>query len=289
MKKSLLLVLSCVVLLASCDMAKRSDLQKQNDELALQLSQQDKELDEFLGVFNDIQEGFKQINLAEDRVDLQRGSLSEKGASVGERIKEDMGFIAKTMEGNKAKIKELEALLAKSNTNSTNVTRTLQLLKKELEEKTNRIGELQAELAAKNIRIQELDAAVSNLAADVESLAEANDAKAEAVEEQDRALNTAWFVFGTKNELKDQNILTGGGLFKSADLLKEDFNRDYFTEIDIRTTKTFEFYSKSVKVLSTHPEGSYTLDKNSKGEYALTVVNAKDFWSVTKYLVVQVK
>lgn len=289
MKKSLLLVLSCVVLLASCDFGKSSDLKKQNDELALLLSQKDKELDEFLGVFNEIQEGFKQINLAEDRVDLQRGSMSEQGATVRERIKDDMGFIAKTMEDNKAKIAELEKLLAKSKNSSANVSRTLTLLKQELEEKTNRIGELQAELAAKNIRIQELDAAVSNLAADVESLAEANDAKAEAVEEQDRLLNTAWFVFGTKAELKDQKILSGGSLLKSGELMKGEFNRDYFTEIDIRTTKTFEFYSKKVKVLTSHPEGSYTLDKNSKGEYSLTVTNAKDFWSVSKYLVVQVR
>ena len=49
--------------------------------------------------------------------------------------------------------------------------------------------------------------------------------------DQDKEINTAWFVYGTKTELKDQGIL------KSGDVLKQgDFNRDYFTKIDIRQT-----------------------------------------------------
>ena len=34
------------------------------------------ELDEMMGTFNDISEGFCQINAAESRVDLQRGAVS---------------------------------------------------------------------------------------------------------------------------------------------------------------------------------------------------------------------
>lgn len=71
--------------------------------------------------------------------------------------------------------------------------------------------------------------------------------------------------------------------------MTEDFNKDYFTEIDIRTTKTIELYSKSAKILTSHPDGSYTLEKNSKGEYVLSITNAKYFWSLSKYLVIQVK
>lgn len=290
MKKGLLIILSCVVGLSACDFGGKSKVQAEKDSLALVLSQKEDELNEFWGVFNEIQEGFRQINIAENRVDLQRGSIMEQGATAREKIKEDMEFIAKTMNDNKAQIAKLEALLKNNKNASANLSKTLESLKAELAEKTNRISELQSELAAKNIRIQELDAAVSNLAADVESLAAANDAKAEAVEEQDRIINTGWFVFGTKSELKDQKILKGGNLFKSAEVLSDaDFNKDYFTEIDIRTTKNINLYSKSAKLLTSHPEGSYTLEKNSKGEYVLNITNAKTFWSLSKYLVILVK
>lgn len=290
MKKYLTLALVSILLFSACDFGKKSKLKAENEALQTEMAQKDKELEEFWATFNEIQEGFNQINLAEDRVDLQRGTISEGGADARAKIKADLAFISKTMEENRDQIKKLETLLKQSKSSSAQINRTLQNLKKELAEKTNRITELQAELASKNIRIQELDAAVSNLTADVEVLAEANDAKAATVEEQDRLLNRAWFVFGTKSELKEQKIISGGGWFKSREVLADtDYNKDYFSEIDIRTTKVIELFSKSAKLLTTHPENSYTLDKNSKGEYVLTITNVKDFWSVTRYLVILVK
>ena len=117
-----------------------------------------------------------------------------------------------------------------------------------------------------------------------------NEAKAKTVAEQDKALNTAWFVFGTKKELKDQNILTNTGLFQKKQVLKDsDINKDYFTQVDIRTTKEIKLYSKSADVLTTHPAGSYALEKDDKDQLVLKITNPKDFWSVSRYLVIQVK
>ena len=77
-------------------------------------------------------------------------------------------------------------------------------LNKELLAKTQQIETLQLELASKNIRIAELDDAVAGLSQNVKDLVAENEAKAATVASQDKALNTAWFVFGTKSELKDQ-------------------------------------------------------------------------------------
>ena len=64
--------------------------------------------------------------------------------------------------------------------------------------KTQRIEELQAELASKNIRIQELDAAVTGLSSEKEELTAENEAKAKTVAEQDKALNTAWLCLAQR-------------------------------------------------------------------------------------------
>ncbi|KAA6306355.1 Chromosome partition protein Smc, partial [termite gut metagenome] len=130
-------------------------------------------------------------------------------------------------------------MLNKSRSNVGELKKAVEALTEELAEKTRRIEELQAELASKNIRIQELDAAVTALMADKESLAVDNEIKSKVVANQDKALNTAWFVFGTKPELREQKILQKGDVLKSA-----DFNKDYFTEIDIRTQKEIKLYSK---------------------------------------------
>lgn len=85
-------------------------------------------------------------------------------------------------------------------------------------------------------------------------------------------------------------ILSGSGLFKKGSVLKDgDVNKDYFTQVDIRTTKEIKLYSKDADILTTHPTGSYTLEKDDKDQLTLKITNPKEFWSVSKYLVIQVK
>ena len=284
--KKLAVLIVCAAMLASCDGFKggSKDLKAENDSLLIELSQRNAELDEMMGTFNEIQEGFRQINDAESRVDLQRGTITENSASAKQQIASDIEFITKQMEENKAQIAKLQAMLKSSKNNSAQLKKAVESLTQELVTKQQRIEELQAELASKNIRIQELDAAVSGLSADKESLAAENEAKARTVAEQDKAINAVWFVFGTKSELKSQKILQSGDVLKNA-----DFNKDYFTQIDIRTTKEIKLYSKRAELLTTHPAGSYELVKDDKGQLTLKITNPKEFWSVSKYLVIQVK
>lgn len=291
--KKLAVLIVCAAVMASCDSfsgGSKDQLKAENDSLLMELTQRNAELDEMMGTFNDISEGFRQINAAESRVDLQRGAVAEGSLNAKQQIASDIEFIRKQMEENKEQIAKLQAMLKNSKTNSSSLKKAVESLTQELNAKTQRIEELQAELASKNIRIQELDAAVTDLNAVKSELTAENEAKAKTVAEQDKALNTAWFVFGTKKELKDQKILSGSGLFKKGSVLKDgDINKDYFTQIDIRTTKEIKLYSKDADVLTTHPTGSYALDKDDKGLLTLRITNPKEFWSVSKYLVIQVK
>ena len=284
--KKLAVLFVCAAMLASCDGFKggSKDLKAENDSLLMELNQRNAELDDMMGTFNEVQEGFRKINAAESRVDLQRGTITENSASAKQQIASDIEFISKQMEENKAQIAKLQAQLKNSSYNSAKLKKAVAALTAELNAKQQRIEELQTELASKNIRIQELDAAVSDLSAAKETLVAENEAKAKTVAEQDKSLNAAWFVFGTKSELKAQKILQSGDVLKSA-----DFNKDYFTQIDIRTTKEIKLYSKRAELLTTHPAGSYELVKDDKGQLTLKITNPTEFWSISRYLVIQVK
>ena len=217
-------------------------------------------------------------------------ALSEGSLSAKEQIASDIEFIRKQMEENKQQIAKLQQQLKSSRTNSAQLKKAVESLTQELVEKAKRIEELQAELASKNIRIQELDAAVTTLTTEKETLVAENEAKAQTVAAQDKALNAAWFVFGTKKELKDQRILTNAGVFRKGDVMQDEaMNKDYFTQIDIRTTKEIKLYSKSADLLTTHPAGTYVLEEDGKGQLTLKITNPEKFWSVSKYLVIQVK
>ena len=205
--KKLLLAVGCVVLLASCgNRAQNEALKAQNDSLSVALAEKDAEMEGILGALNEVQEGFRLIKEAENRVDLQRDNV--EGASGAQKIKEDIRFISEKLQANREQIKKLEDQLKNSRYASAQMKKTLAGLKAELESREQQIATLQSELAAKNIRIAELDDAVAGLSQNVKDLVAENEAKAATVASQDKALNTAWSVFGTKSELIDQTILT---------------------------------------------------------------------------------
>ena len=117
----------------------------------------------------------------------------------------------------------------------------------------------------------------------VNNLAEETVQKSQTISTQDKQLNTAWFVFGTKSELKEQKILQDGKV------LQANFNQEYFTKIDIRVDKEIKLYSRSAKLLTSHPQSSYTLEQDANKQYVLRITNPQQFWSTSKYLVVLVK
>lgn len=279
---TLLLIVSTLFLVTACNIGGAS--KKEKKALELELKQQSAELDEMMETFNIIQEGFRQINEAESRVDLQRGTIGENSTSAKEQIAADIDFISRTMQTNKEQIEKLESQLNSSKTQSVQLRKAVENLNKELQARARRIEDLQTELASKNIRIQELDTIVSSLSAEREELEAANLEKARTVAAQEAEMNTAWFVFGTRSELRAQKILVSGDVLRDA-----DFNKDYFTQIDIRTTKEIKLYSKQASLLTPHPEGSYELVKDEKNQYSLKIVDPVQFWSVSKYLVLLVK
>ena len=275
-------------MLSSCgEMQRNKNLKAENDSLNVALAERDAELEGIMEAFNEVQEGFRLINEAENRVDLQSGSV--EGASAAQKIREDIRFITEKLQSNRDRIAELEKQLDNSKYASAQLKKAITNLKEELAAKTQQIETLQTELASKNIRIAELDDAVAGLSQHVSDLVAENKAKDAMVASQDKALNTAWFVFGTSSELKDQKIITKKFLQKTKVLEDDDFNKNYFTQIDIRTDKEIKLYSKEAKLLTAHPEGTYELKKDDKGQLTLVITNPNKFWSVSRYLVIEVK
>lgn len=282
MKRFLCLTL-CVAALASCTNVKREkELAAQNDSLTVALSEKNMALDQAMQAIADIQEGFRAINEAEGRVSVQ--SQGGEGITDAERLKEDILFIQQKMEANRKQIAELEKKLKAGGAETANLRKVLANLQQELNDKVASIAALQGELARKNIRIAELDSAVVILSGDVNALQEITEVQQEVIEQQVDQLNTAWYVYGTIKELKEQNILNKGEVLTST-----EYNKNYFTEIDIRDDKVFPLYAKRAKLLTTHPAGSYEFTKDDDKQLTLCVLDPETFWSVSRYLVIQVR
>ncbi|MGI6232516.1 MAG: hypothetical protein ACOYJF_06675 [Prevotella sp.] len=253
---------------------------QQRDSLNSIIAQRDNDLNEMMGTLNEIQEGFRQINEAENRVSIVKDG---EGANKAQQIRENIKFISTKMQENRELIKKLQSQLAKSKMKGTELSKTIENLTKQLDEKEQQLQQLRAELDAKNIHIMELDETINNLNTDVANQKSDIASKAQTISNQDKQLNTAWYVFGTKKELKEQQILVSGKV------LQGNYNKNYFTKIDIRQKKEIKLYSKSAKLLTSHPASSYTLKQDANKQYVLYINNPQLFWSTSKYLVIQVK
>ena len=289
MKKLTILAVFALAILSSCkNEAPKQDLlmTQLRDSLNQIISQKDNEINDMIATFGDIEEGFREITEAQSRVTLAK---SGEGTNSAKRIKENMQFIQQTMRQNKELINKLKQQLRDSSFKSEELKKLIDNMQQQLEEKETQLQALREELDKKDIHIAELDETVANLHSDVNQLTEETTQKSETISQQDKQLHTAWFVFGTKDELKKQNILTKDGLFSKTKLLEKDFNKDYFKKIDIRIDKEIKLYSKDAKMLTSHPSSSYTLAPDANKQYVLRITDPNLFWSTSKYLVIQVK
>lgn len=253
---------------------------QQSDSLQKIISQKDNEINDMMETFNQIEEGFQAINEAENRVSIMKAG---EGANRRRQLIENMRFISSTMKQNRQLIEKLRQQLRESSIKGDQLRKTIDNLVAELEEKDRQLQQLRVELDAKNIHIGELDKTITELNTNVSDLQSESSKKTETINAQDKQLNTAWYVFGTKKELKEQRIIDG------SKVLESNFNKNYFTKIDIRIDKEIKLYSKSAKILTMHPSDSYTLQKNSNNQYVLRITNPQLFWSTSKYLVIVVK
>ncbi len=283
MKKIVLVALGLLALTACKQKSENAQdlaLIQQRDSLNRIIAQKDGEINDMMSTMNDVVDGFRAINEAEERVTLAR---MEEGVSSSERIRENMQFIQQTMQQNRELINKLRNQLRQSSVNADQLRRTIENLTRQMEEKDAQVKELQAELQAKDIQINELHEEVNNLNHNVTALKEESTQKTQTITSQDKQLNTAWFVFGTKKELREQRIYDDGKV------LEANFNREYFTKIDIRVDKEIRLYSRSAKLLTSHPASAYTLTQDANKQYILRITNPQLFWSASKYLVVLVK
>ena len=283
MRKMICLAL-CATMLASCEFVtkREKELTAQNETLATELAEKNQALEQAVQAIAQIQEGFLAINEAEGRVSIN--AQGGEGITDAERMKEDILFIQQKMEDNRKQIENLQKKLKASGAETASLRKVVANLQKELNDKAAQIAELRAELAEKNIRIAELDKAVATLTGDVNALHQVTDAQQEVIEQQVVQLNTAWYVYGTAKELKEQNILHSGEVLASS-----DFNKNYFTEIDVRVDRVFPLYSKQAQLLTIHPEGSYEFVKDDSKQLTLNVLDFEAFWSVSRYMVIKVR
>ena len=281
MKKYLLLL--CLPLLFSCggngekSNPVEDSLNAVNQNLNGQLGEKEAVINDFLKSFNEIQDNLTEIK-AKEKIVSVNSKNPELQKTKKDEIIGDIQLIYDLMVKNKQKLAAMSKKMKKANLKIEEMEKMINNLTSQLLEKEGQITELKAELEDLNIQLADL---TMNYVEEKEE----SSVKTE-------KLNTAFYVFGTSKELIKQGVITKEGGFigmGKTKKLSDDFNKDYFTKIDIAQFTSVPLGVKKAKLLTTHPSSSYKLEGTKEKVEKLTITNPEEFWSVSKYLVVLVE
>lgn len=284
--KKLLFFLGAVMVLASCTNIKETDeykaLLSQNDSLMSISGNQSTDIYKYLSDFNSIQANLNEIKKKEKIISVNKAEYSN--ADKKEAIVADINSIYELMKENQKKIGRLNRKLKKSDSKNRDLQKLIENLNKQIEE--NRI-----EIEALNQELDRLNIQIKDLTTELASVKEDNEEKDATISQQTNKLQQAFYAVGTSKELLEHKIITkeGGiaGIGKNTKL-DDNFDKTYFTEINSSSFNQVELLAKKAKLVTSHPKESYEFVNNGDKVEALKITNAEAFWSVSKYLVIEI-
>ncbi len=281
MKNYMFIAATTLVLMTGCKNPMTDEtVVRQRDSLMAVIDERESSVDEFINSFNEIERDLDVVTSKQHII--RKNSDKEMKASQKERINEEIKIINELMESNSKKIKELNAKLGRSSGKNAKLQKTIEVL-------NNQLNQKYAELAELNEHLNVLNAQVSILQTYVDTLSTVNMNQMQTINSKTKELHTAYYIVGSSKELEKANLIDKkGGLLGigRTSKLSENLDRNMFVQIDYTETTTIPVGSKSMKIVTTHPTDSYTLDKTDKTVNSIVITNPDKFWSASKYLVV---
>lgn len=241
------------------------------------IMEQDSSIQAFIRGFNEIQDNLDIIKEKQKIVTASSKDV-ETRKSKEEQIIADIQTIYDVMNKNKQRLSAMKSKLSESKTQNAELEKFITRLTAEIEAKDLQIEDLRTQLEQMNV-------AMTNLNINYEEAAQESQVKTE-------KLNTAFYAFGTAKELTKNGVLTKEGGFiglGKIQKMKDDFNKNYFTKIDVSTTNTIVLGAKKAKLITTHPSSSYKIEGADGKAEKLEITNPEEFWGTSKYLVIVVE
>ena len=284
--KRVLIMAALVAPLAfsSCNQAEIDRLQAQNDSLRSAVTTGGIKLDDYFAAFNSIQENLNMIKEKEQIISLKTGNGEVDKASA-DQINEDITSIYELMLKNKQTIKDLNTKLQQNGLKNKEMAKTIQLLTDQINSKDKEVSDLKTKLERLNIDLANAERRAAQLDSTLQEAQNVNEELTEVNNAQDAALNTVYYVVGTKKELISHHVVNKDGLFKGLKI-GDSFDKNYFTQVDLRNVNSINIGKKNVKLLSTHPNSSFKLVERGKIVEKLEITDPAAFWERSKFLVI---
>ncbi len=283
---SFLVLLLMLFIGFSCE-APRDDaehLQQENEKLREKLEQNQENVEAYFSALNEIESNLRIIKEREEIITGETSRDFELGPGQQDRINQDIMVIGELMENNRLLIESLNNRIRSSQVRISGFEQMVDRLNQTIEDKEIEIQILRNHLSRLNLEVDYLTARVDTLESETRQ-------KSRMLAEQTLEMNTAWFAMGSRRELTEHNIISREGGFLGlgrTNRLKADFDRDFFTRLDVTRDFKITIFGENPEVITTHPAESYQIVEE-EGETFLQISDAQRFWSTSRYLVIQVR
>ncbi len=266
-----------------------AQLTEENQKLLSESTDKDSSIASFMESFNDIERNLAEIRARENNIELTNSDKKLTEEDIKAKISEDIAAINELMAQNKETIASLDKQLKRSYGANAKVKKALETLKAEL---TAQVEQKDEEIAGLKTQLEDMNFTVAELNATIDTLSIENANQAQIIGEKVNEINTAYYTVSTKKELLSDNVVSKEGGFLGigkTKSLKEDFNKDVFSKIDITEVKSFPINGRKVELVTNHPQDSYTFERvDEKNVESLVILDPEKFWNSSKYLVVMV-
>lgn len=289
MRKVVFALMSVLIFTNCSHFTNTNDFKFRADSLEIELNKKENQLSFIINTIDNINTNLQLIKEKENLI-AAKSKKFDLESNENESINQDLQMIYELLVQNKSEIKNLESNLNKSSSQNKELNNFIEKLNQSLQEKGEEIAVLQEELTQKNIVIEELNYEVIGLALEMDSIRKKARKISQELESTQDSMNEAFYAIGTKKELKEKNIVVKNGFLSlgSKDILKDVFDKSYFTKIDIRSISEIPLYAAKAKLLTSHPANTYSISMGDNKDLYLIIKDQKEFWSISKYLVIEV-
>lgn len=256
------------------------------DSLMAVTNEKDRSLEEFVASIDEIETNLSEITSRQQIVKdgTQEGNV-EMSKNAKERIQAEIVSIRQLVEESKAKSEELAKKLKRSNFKLGKFEKMVASLNEQIAQKDTELVVLNTQLLALNTQVE-------NLNNEVATLSVKDSVNSSIIENQVNKMNTGYIAVGNYKKLSEESVITKEGGFLGIgkeEKLSAQVNNDAFSKVDITRISNIPLGTKDAKLVTVHPAGSYSIEKQDDKVSEIVITDSDKFWSTSKYLVVMTR
>lgn len=286
MKKIILAISVIVFLVSSCGKKELENKiitqQKLQDSIQAVLTAKDNEMESLFQELNSIEQSLSEVTSKYGTVNKLKNKSGEINKDTRAKITTQIQDINELLNNNKQKLSKLNNQLKTEGNKNKELAAFVEQLQARVSEQEAQIQALTTELQNKKIIIE-------NLNKNINDLSQQNQAKDQQILQVENEKNTAYYIVGNKKALQADGIVSSTGGFlgmgkKTA--VSSDSDLSKYTKVDIRKINEIPLEGKRIKIMTTHPSSSYSIEGDVKAPTSIKIKDRNAFWGKSKFLVV---